>query len=325
MFGQLISSRNAKLFLALLALLCLAYAGRAYFGELSRIREARLSGLLAMAAIHALTLWLQGMSLKISLSAHGNHISSQQGFAVSVMSSYANLLLPRSGIATTAAFLIRQSRTKMIDYSSIVLYNAGLFVLCSSGLALLLCLGHSLTVSADLQPWLTISLAVLMLAAWLAVRVRWKLPKAYRGPASIALNQLCLASSKLRSGNKFWLLTSVHLLLTCLRATRLLFAFWAMGIDVHPLGVLLASTLGDLVFIFAITPAALGFREAAISFSAGAMSTTAALALSVAILDRIVFSGTVIILAQLVITCLIRRANQPEKALPGQLASGASP
>ena len=56
-----------------------------------------------------------------------------------------------------------------------------------------------------------------------------------------------------------------------------------------------------MAFLISITPAALGFREAAIAFVASQMNITPATAISVALLDRVVFSLTNVVFAQLVL------------------------
>lgn len=296
---------RTKAILALLALCGLLYVGRHYFGEVGRIPEARWAGILAISLIHVFTLWVQGLTLKIGLAPFGNCISSSQGLALSVLGSYANLLVPRSGIATTATYLKRQCQTKLIDYSSVILYNAALFVLCSSLLGSMLVAWTWATSGTASEWWVAWSLVGLVAISWLAVFIKWQPPHAYRGFGSQTLAKFCQASLRLVDSGNLWILAVLNLALTLLRAGRLYVAFWALSIDVNPLGVLLASALGDLVFIFAITPAAIGFREAAITFAAGALSTTAAMALSAALLDRLVFSGTVIVLAQVFITISI--------------------
>ena len=312
--GRDLTTRSFKIALAVVALLGFVYLGRHYFSELSRISEARLAGLLAIALIHVFTLWLQGCTLRCGLQPFGNHITGKQGFALSVMGSYANLLLPRSGIAATAAFLKQQCQTKLIDFSSIVLYNGGLFVLSSSLLACGVVAWDWSVSGVRPEFWLLCGLPALALISAAGVLIKWQVPAGYQGWGSAGLHKLCHASQQLSHSKNFWSLVGLNLLMTVSRAARLYAAFWALAVDVHPLGVLLASALGDLAFVFAVTPAALGFREAAITFSAGAMATTSSLALSVALFDRLVFSATVVILAQFIVTWVVsqrRRHGRP--------------
>jgi uncharacterized membrane protein YbhN (UPF0104 family) len=308
-----------KAALALVAILGLIYVGRHYFGEISRISEARLAGIVAIAFIHLFSLWIQGLTLKLGLAPFGNTITNRQGLALSVMGSYANLLVPRSGIATTATYLKRNCQTKLIDYSSVVLYNAALFVLCSSLVGSLLVTGTWATQGIQTEWWLILSLVGLVAVSWLAVFSKWRPPFGYRGIGSQTLAKFCHAALQLVDSGNVWTLAGLNFALTLLRAGRLYVAFWALSIEVNPLGVLLASALGDLVFIFAVTPAAIGFREAAITFAAGAMSTTAALALSAALFDRLVFSGTVIVLAQIIISLSLGSTTSKTSALRDSL------
>ncbi len=309
-----------RLVVAVLALLGFVYLGRHYFSELTRMRDARWTGVAAIALIHVLTLWLQGATLRLGLRPFDSHISPKQGMALSVMSSYANLLLPRSGLAATAAFLKQHCRTQLLDYSSIVLFNGGLFVCTSSLLALAMLAVQWLWTGQGPAAWVWVGLPILGLTSGLAVGVRWRHPQFRSGLGSQLLTRLCHATGQLSQPGNLWPLAGLHVLMTLLRAARLYAAFWALDIAVSPCGVLLASALGDLAFVFAFTPAALGFREAAITFAATALATTSSLALSVAIFDRIVFSSTVVVLAQIVIARMVGR-GRAAKLQPAQHCS----
>jgi uncharacterized membrane protein YbhN (UPF0104 family) len=75
-------------------------------------------------------------------------------------------------------------------------------------------------------------------------------------------------------------------------------AFQAASVPVSWWGTLIASTASDLMFVVSITPGAIGLREAAIALLARKLGTTTDVALTVAIIDRLVFSMTICVLAQ---------------------------
>lgn len=300
MSSRFYKSKYLQLAMALVVLVLLAYAGRTHLVELEKFRSARWLGVVGIAIIHTITLWLQGVTLRLGLAPFGSRISSGRGFTLSVMSSYANLLIPRSGIATTAALLKTKCQTKLADYSAVVLYNAGIFLFCSSSLASMILFATPAGEASRKLWWLWLCLPAFAVGSLVAIAFRWQLPQTSLGFVRKAVDRLNHASHLLTHPKSFWPLVGVHATMTLARAARLWVACWALSIDANPMGVLLASALGDVVFLFAFTPSALGFREAAIAFSAEAMNISTSAALSVAIFDRIVFSATVLVLAQVI-------------------------
>ncbi len=309
--------RWLKILLAIVVVACFLYAGRGYYDQLYRIRDAHWLGILGIALVHMLMLWTQGLTLKLGLDVYDDSINEREGFALSILSAYTNLLLPRSGVGTVAVYLKRVRNTPLMDYSSVVLYNAGLFVFASS-LVTGIVFGIDWLVLNHRPPtFLLVGLPILILGSGVAVTVHWKVPKNYQGIGTRFLNRLSSATLTLTHSGNVWRIGLLHFAMVLLRALRLQIAFWAMGVEVGFVGVLMASVLGDLAFVVAVTPAALGFREAAVTFVAAKMGTTTAVALSVAIFDRLVFSLTVVLLAQLTIALLARRRNQA--AAPSKL------
>ena len=296
-------NRKTRLVLALLAIGCFLYIGRNYLDQLHRITDAHLAAVGCMALVHLLTLWLQGLTVKWGLDAFEKSISGTESFVLYVISSYANLLLPRSGVGTTAVYLNRVHKSSLIDYSSVVLVNGALFVLACSAVA-----GVYLGIDwlADGNPlpiWLATSILGLLIASVLAVVIDWRFLNRYQGPASGLIKKLNHAMTQLRASptRSISRMALAHFVLVFLRALRLYFAFWALGISMPFFGVLLMSVLGDLAFVFAITPGAVGFREAAIALAATRLGVPVSLALSVAVLDRLIFSLTVVITSQVLI------------------------
>ena len=94
---------------------------------------------------------------------------------------------------------------------------------------------------------------------------------------------------------------------------RLKLAFMAMDVEVSFLGVVVATMLGALAMLVSITPAGLGFREAAIAYSATMIGCSPSVAVAAAVLDRLVMTVCVVILAQVGLWRLARGApDQPD-------------
>jgi len=296
-------SRTIRIALALAAIACFLYVGRNYLDQLHRIVDANLAGICGIVIVHLLTLWLQGLTLKWGLDSFDQSISGKESFVLFIISSYANLLLPRSGVGTTALYLNRVRKSSLVDYSSVVVVNATLFVLACSAVA---CLVFGIDWSAQqTMPalWLVIGLPTMLLISFAALTINWNFLQRYRGPGHSLVHRLNHAMNRLSQSDcrSIYRMGLAHFVLVFMRALRLYFAFWALGLDVSFFAVLLTSVLGDLAFVIAITPGALGFREAAVAIAATRLGIPVPLALSVAILDRLVFSSTVVVTAQLLI------------------------
>ncbi len=305
-----------KLAVGLIAVGCFLYIGKNYFGQLDKIAHAHWVGIVAAAIVHLITLWLQGLTIKWGLDSYGRGINHGESFTLFVLSSYANLILPRSGVGTTAIYLNRVHKSSMIDYSSVVLFNGALFVLACSAVGCSLMgfewLLYSGTQSGETHSaWMVASIIGIFVVSLLAVAVPWRMPSWYRGPGAALLNRLNKATLTLAKSSNLKRIGLAHLGLVFLRTLRLYLAFWAMGIHPPFLVVLFTSVLADLAFAIAFTPSGIGFREAAISVMAIKLGTTVPMALSAAVLDRLVFSLVVVIVAQVIIALVIRK-DQPD-------------
>lgn len=298
-------SRYVRPALAMLAIMAFVLVGSDHLKEISRITNAWWPGVLGIVIVHTLTLWLQGLTTKWGLDAFDRSISAKESFGIFVLSSYTNLLLPRSGLGATAAYLHKVKQCSLIDYSTVVLVNSLLFVMaCSAaGGVILGCQWLGQGIASPL--WLQVAVSVFFVMSVLALVMRWNFLDQYTGPGHSLIARLNHATQRLyRSGDRTMLrLGLAHVTLVFLRAIRFQFAFWALGLNAPFLGVLFASVLGDLTFVIAFTPSALGFREAAVAMSAAQLGLPVSLALSVAVLDRLVFSLTVVCIAQFVIVC----------------------
>ncbi len=289
--------RYIRWVLAAIVLSGMLYLGRDYLGEWHRIRDANLAGVLGIATVHLLTLWLQGLTVKWGLDSFDRSISQKESFVLFVVASYANLFLPRSGVGATALYLKRSGKSNLIDYSSVVLMSSVLFVFTCSGVACL-SVGLDWLAQQTMPPiWLLCGLPALWLGSGLALTMRGVRFTHYRGPGSSLIQRLVNARTRMSASNSLWRMGLGHLVLVFLRALRLYCAFWALQIEASFFAVLLTSLLGDLAFIFAVTPGALGFREAAIGVAAYRLGIPVSAAISVALLDRLVYSLTVVIAA----------------------------
>ncbi len=318
-------TKALKLIAGLLAIGCFAYIGRNYFGQLDKITHAHWAGIAAMAIVHLITLWLQGLTIKWGMDSYQSSMNHKESFTLFVLSSYANLILPRSGVGTTALYLNRVHKSSMIDYSSVVLFNGALFVLACSAVGFSL-MGFQWIAYGDTQAtWIVASISSMFVVSLMAVAVPWKMPDWYRGPGRNLFSRLNQATLTLAKSPNLKRIGVAHFGLVFLRTLRLYLAFLAMGIHPPFLMVLFTSVLADLAFAIAFTPCGIGFREAAISVMAIKLGTTAPLALSVAVLDRLVFSLVVVVAAQAILALVIRKDRPHSSVKATSTFSPAAP
>jgi uncharacterized protein (TIRG00374 family) len=113
------------------------------------------------------------------------------------------------------------------------------------------------------------------------------------------LERLGAAWTQLR-GSRSFVLRAFALLVAMgvLRVLRLLLAFHALGFSPDPAGLAVSSLLGDVMFLFAFTPGALGLREAAIVYCSDLAGVGSGASLAAAVLDRLVITAVVLVGAQ---------------------------
>ena len=218
------------------------------------------------------------------------------------MSSYTNLLLPRTGVAGVAIYLKRRYGLRITSYlslsvtvlllSAVVCGLVGAFVQLAlaqaaggplRGDVLVLFLGAAslATGALMLPPGLRSALPTRIFErlsgvhdAWQAMAGRWR-----------ALGHIM----------------ALHLAAALLRALRLQIVFAAVGVEIPYAVVLLASLLADLATLISVTPGGLGFREAALAYAASLLGVEPSLAILAALVDRLVWSGIVIVFGQVAV------------------------
>jgi uncharacterized membrane protein YbhN (UPF0104 family) len=281
------------------ALLAVLFAlGWRHAGELDRLASARPLSLLAMAACVIAVRALHSEIIRQTLAELGHRLARFEVFALTVLAAVPNMLVPRSGFGALGVALRARHGVPLASTGSLVLPLAvmDLIVVSAAGLgAQALLFGF-----ADPRArWIAAVFAAVWLAAVAGLFVRVRVPFA---PARLQsfLARLGTAWTQLRGSGGFLLrATALLAAISALRALRLWLGFGALGVSPQPAGLLVASLLGDVMFLFALTPGALGLREAAIVYCAGLAGVTPAESLAAAVLDRLVMMGATLIAAQL--------------------------
>jgi uncharacterized membrane protein YbhN (UPF0104 family) len=311
--------RRAGTLLAIAMTILFVIAGSRYFGELHRLRDAHWGGVSLMAVAYLASLWFQSGTIRTGLAAFGRAVGRLESFGLFTVASAINLAVPRSGIGSTAIYLSRVRKVPVVEYGSVVLFNVCLFVLTSS-VAGVSAFGLDWMISGKAPPaivaWVFPAASV---ASYSALCFRWQVPTNWTFPGTGLARRITGAVSRLGGSREVIRMAQTHFLLVLLRAARLKLAFMAMGIETGILAVLMASVLADLMFIIAITPGAIGFRETAIALSATWLGTTVPVAIAVAVLDRIVFSLCVLVLAQFFWAGMIRKSVRSNERISAEV------
>jgi len=314
--GRSWHARGLRLLLGVIVLAALAFVGRRYYGELGRLTSVRPVWLIAMAGLYLLTRALAADVLSSSLRTVGHHVGRGEAFLVLMVQYYTNMLIPRAGIGAPATYLKVRRNIPVADFSAVQLLSLSLvqyFCLGAGGLA-----ATALTASrgGHRPPRAAV---VVFAAAAIGSALAIAVPFYRLTPRRWAAGNWVARFTAQFSGSYRTLSRHPLLIVRCvaaqaailgLRAARMQIAFLAIGQPVSYLGAFVASALADLAFVVSVTPAALGFREGAIVYVAPLLGTTREIALSAAVLDRVVLTACNILVAQIGIWKLLRPAAQ---------------
>lgn len=289
-----------RIVLSVVTLSILAWLGRPYYGELDEVWRADWGYLAAVVAMSMVTRMFSMEIYVQTLAGIGCMIPRVEAFMLMMLRAYSSLLVPRSGFGTTGFYLKKRYGVRYASYTALLLPIGIVQCLVIGLLGLGIIVLLRTRYEAVSPSWVIAVFGCSGLFASLALLIRIRLPEEWSGKLAHFVQGFSDAWHDL-SRNRT-LLVRLVVLHTCGivgRAFRLYLVFLSLGLETHFLGVVVASLLADLAFIFAVTPAGLGFREAAIVFGAGLTGVTRDDALAAAFLDRLVMISTMIVLAQI--------------------------
>ena len=292
--------RHARTLATLLLLAALAALGVRHAGDLHRLLTAQPLYVAAMALSVVGVRLLHGEIVRRTLAELGHRLPGFEVFGLSVLAAVPNFFVPRSGFGTLALALRARHGVPIAVSSSLVLPLAALDFLFIAAAGLAVQIGvvgldhpHAPVIAA------TFGVVLLAAAAGLLVRVPMRLPF---GPPRLRafLERFDAAWARLRGSRRFIVRAGSLLAGICaLRLLRLMLAFAALGFSPDLPGLVVASLLGDLMFLLALTPGGLGLREAAIVYCADLAGVSPDASLAAALLDRLVMMGSILLIAQL--------------------------
>lgn len=297
------SGRQARaplpLALAVVSLALIAYFGRHYLRDLNRLEQVYEPLLPVILALYFAARSVTGEVMRFSLQRLGHHIGRLEAFMLTILVSYTNLALPRAGYGPAALYLKRCYRVPLADFSSLFLPIIAIQLPCIGALGLLCQVVLAAKGSVPYDPIYSLVFGTSLGVGVALPFVRLPISDERTGRIARFVRRFGESWQVLaRSPRTLTAIVAAQLCVLALRALRLDVAFSALELDPSFWGVFLASLLADIVFLFSITPAALGLREAAIAYGAEAMGVSASIAVTVTILDRLVWVLGVVVVGQ---------------------------
>jgi len=307
-------------------LLLLVYVGRQHLDGLTRLADASpllvalmILGFVASRLIYSLVVKLALEHLRFS-------IGLWELYLLTHIMSYANLFLPRMGLGAPALYLKLKHNVSYAVFGSLLLPALVLHVAAAGALGLICQAVLWVANPALLDGRITAMFVAVLLSGLAAAVIRVPIPARFQGRLAQFARRLMDAWAALGSNRGLiGQILALRVAFLLVNAARLYVGFRAIGVNVPYAGVIIASLLADLSMLVAITPAGLGLREAVVAFTAHLLGTDPAAALSAAVLDRIVMTLCVVVLAQVGTWTLIRPLPRPAAAASAAPAEGGAP
>lgn len=288
--------------LAVVSLALLSWIVRGHLGELERLSDVSPAGVLGVAGLFLVGRGLGGVLTRIGLSALGYEVRLSTCVMLTLLASYTNLAVPRTGIAPGAVYLnVRHG----VPYASYISFAVASLLIATSlvgatGLALWSLLGasHGGGLRAELS-WafagITVLAAVGMLApsrlfALLPTRLRTTLAAARDAWLRLAERPSVLLK-----------IVVVQLVTIFVRGLKVQLAFATAGAEVAFADAMMISVCADVGMLISVTPAALGFREGGVLFGAALVGLSPGSAVLAAVVDRLATTVSTIVAGQLVL------------------------
>ena len=313
-----------RVVIACVALVVFAWIGRRYGDELKRLPHARPLALALIVAVFIPTRVLTSEVMRIGLKALGHRLGTYEAFMVSMVNAYFNLLIPHAGLGLPAAYMKLKHAIPVADFAMVQLLPMTVLQVTTIGVTGMACLGAMHAFQGRPVDWRLLAVFGAAAAGSLVpLLVRFHVADRWQGKPAAFVRRLAESWRRLgRCGHTASRSVAIHAAVLMLRTLRLQLAFWAIGQPVGFLPALAASLMADLAFFISITPSALGFREGAVVLAAGILGTTKEIGLAAVLLDRIVYTAVIIVVAQVgmwqFMRPVFRQSPAPVAPAPGE-------
>ena len=296
--------------IAAVVLAALVIAGRRFYDELYRLRDAPPLLVALIFLLWPASRYPAADVMRVSLAALGHHVGRYEAFMLQMVQSYSNVVVPRSGIGVLGAYMKLRHGTPLADLGAVQVLPMTLLQVFTIGVMGLVSQA-ALLAPGGATPDRAMALCFTLVAVGSVAPLMVPVPANRLGHGKVAsfFTRLAVAWQKLgRSRGLLGRAVLTHVVMLFIRALKMMICFRAVGAPIPYSGALAASLLADVAFIFSITPSGLGFREAAVVYSANAIGTTHDIAMAAAVLDRIVGTACNVVIGQIGVLQFIRPA-----------------
>lgn len=271
-----------------------------YFRSIQFGEQLRTIGVLGLAGWLAATMSARLIQVEIavtSIAALGFSLRRLDAFWIGWIRTFANQILPLSGLAVFA-YHVRQKSG--IPWAELTALSRPMLFYASAALGLLGMVVASVSLlqgSFDVVPML-VGFASLIVVALLLSGWSIKLLGAAMGSKSTVAAQITGAFNKLsgRPGLTVVLIL-MNVVVLLFRGSRILLMFMVIGVDLNLADALLLIVISETTMIIQLTPGGLGVREGAIIGAAVLVGISMEDAATIALADRLLVAGITSVLA----------------------------
>jgi len=288
-----------RILIGVAPMVALVVLGHQYLDELWRLECVRLYFVPIIFLLYITARFVTSVIMRMGVHRAGCKISVFTGFSLILVASYSNLLIPKSGLGPVAVILKRRYGLRYADFSTI-LVPVGLFQLPTIGV-LGICLQALLSVAYGIPFQFLIGFGfALCIAGPVTIMILGApVPARWEGRVADFFRRVGFSWRKLSKDTSFLFKAfALHILILLLRALRLGIAFHSFDLWFGFAEVWLVSLLGDLTLLASFTPSGLGLREAVIAYGSHQLGVDPSMAVTVAVLDRLVWSVGLVPAAQ---------------------------
>lgn len=259
-------------------------------------RQTGINGIALWAALTVMARLVQAQTTVLPVKVLGYRISLLDAFWIGWLRTFANQLVPISGIAAYAEIIRR--KTKM-NWSELASLAAPQFVLAAVALGLVGILSTVANIQAlgELSVTLGVVYTVLVFASIAVISGAQGFIRLFPKSLSARLERAAEALQTLAARRRLLIaVISCHAATILLRGGRLWLLFGAAGAVLDWDQALLIVAVAESSLLIQLTPGGLGIRESAVLVAAALVGVSTEIAISVAVLDRLLVIGITVFL-----------------------------